>query len=231
MSPLSPSTSRAPRRATAGRRRGRPVDRGLPQRRRAEILAAAAGFFARHGYADADLALLAAEVGVGKGTLYRYFPSKEQLFRSALLRGLAALHAEVAAASAAADAASPDGLGALRGGITAYLAYFDRHPELIELMVLERAALKGRGKPTYFAHRDRYLGPWRARLRGLVRAGRVRPMDVATITSCLGMLMYGALVTHPFMAGRRGLAALAPGVLDLVMHGIAVAPARAERGS
>src|SRR5438132_597738 len=48
-----------------------------------EILEAAAELFAKHGYADTDTQLLADKLGIGKGTLYRYFPSKRELFLAA----------------------------------------------------------------------------------------------------------------------------------------------------
>jgi AcrR family transcriptional regulator len=211
---------------------GRPVDRTLPQRRREEILAAATIFFARHGYLNADIEVLAEEIGIGKGTIYRYFPTKDQLFRSALQRGLIALYATIGEEKRAHLAEdSDDALGAIRRGVIAYFTFFDQHPEIIELMVLERAEFKGRGKPTYFKHRDQYLGPWRQRLRSLMARGVIRRMDVDTIISCLGMVMYGALVTHPFLSGRGRLAEQARGVLDVVFDGIrAKTPtARAER--
>jgi AcrR family transcriptional regulator len=217
--------------ATRTAKVGRPVDRSLPQRRREEILAAATMFFARHGYQDADIEVLAEEIGIGKGTIYRYFPTKDKLFRSALSRGLVALHATIAAEKRAHPAPAQDhGLDAICRAVIAYFTYFDQHPEIIELMVLERAEFKGRGKPTYFTHRDRYLGPWRRRLRTLMAAGVIRTMDVESITSCLGMVMYGALVTHPFISGRGGLAAQARGVLDVVLDGIrAKAPSARTR--
>src|SRR5580700_4099869 len=133
--------------ATARAKVGRPVDRSLPQRRRAEILAAATAFFARHGYQDADIELLAEEIGIGKGTIYRYFPTKDRLFRSALKRGLIALHEAVKAVNRDHLGAEPDdGLELICRKVIAYFAYFDRHPEIIELMVLERAEFSGRGK-------------------------------------------------------------------------------------
>src|SRR2546428_9849790 len=61
----------------------RPVDDDLCARRREQILDAAARLFAKHGYAEADTQLLADELGVGKGTIYRYFPSKKELFLAA----------------------------------------------------------------------------------------------------------------------------------------------------
>jgi len=210
---------------------GRPVDRSLPQRRREEILAAATTFFARHGYQNADIEVLAEGIGIGKGTIYRYFPTKDKLFRCALQRGLVALHATIAAEKRAHLAHHQDDeLNAIVRAVITYFTYFDQHPELIELMVLERAEFKGRGKPTYFAHRDKYLGPFQQRLLTLMANGVIRTMDVDTITSCLGMLMYGALVTHPFISGRGGLAAQARGVLDVVLDGIrAKAPAGRTR--
>lgn len=45
-----------------------------------EILNAAAVVFARDGFADAKMADVAAEAGIGKGTIYEYFPSKEDVF-------------------------------------------------------------------------------------------------------------------------------------------------------
>src|SRR5947199_10403038 len=56
---------------------------GLAERRREEILDAAARLFAERGYSETDTQVLAEELGVGKGTLYRYFPSKRELFLAA----------------------------------------------------------------------------------------------------------------------------------------------------
>jgi AcrR family transcriptional regulator len=55
--------------------------------RPAEILAAALDVFAERGFAAAKLDEVAARAGVSKGTLYLYFESKEELFRS-VVRGL-----------------------------------------------------------------------------------------------------------------------------------------------
>ena len=48
--------------------------------RRDAILDAAAAVFARKGYAAARIIEVARAAGVGKGTIYEYFPSKEALF-------------------------------------------------------------------------------------------------------------------------------------------------------
>ncbi len=70
MPPLDP--------AAAPRWRRRKEDR--PQ----EIVAAALDVFAERGFAAARLDDVAARAGVSKGTLYLYFPSKEDLFKAVI---------------------------------------------------------------------------------------------------------------------------------------------------
>lgn len=48
--------------------------------KRRELIAAAAKVFARDGYEKTRMADVASTADVGKGTLYEYFPSKEDLF-------------------------------------------------------------------------------------------------------------------------------------------------------
>ncbi|HBF29591.1 TetR/AcrR family transcriptional regulator [Rhizobium sp.] len=55
------------------------------QKKRNEIIAVAGALFRSHGYGALSMALIAAEVGGSKGTLYGYFPSKEELFTAFVL--------------------------------------------------------------------------------------------------------------------------------------------------
>lgn len=59
-----------------------PKWRRLPEERPGQILEAAIDAFAEHGIAAAKLEDIAARAGVSKGTIYLYFPSKEDLFRA-----------------------------------------------------------------------------------------------------------------------------------------------------
>src|SRR5882672_8900682 len=80
---------------TAVKKPRRPADQSLWDNRTQQILDAAARLFAKHGYADADTQLLADELGVGKGTIYRYFPSKKELFLAAADRVMRQLRAQI----------------------------------------------------------------------------------------------------------------------------------------
>jgi AcrR family transcriptional regulator len=80
--------------ASPPRRRGRPPTAGLRQR----ILRAAESAFLRHDFHEVRMDDVAVASGVGKGTLYRYFGSKEALFTALLLDGLDLLRHELSAA-------------------------------------------------------------------------------------------------------------------------------------
>ncbi len=82
------------------RRRGRPPIAGL----RDDILRAAEAVFTRHEYHQVQMDQVAEACGVGKGTLYRYFPSKRALYLAVVFEGIARLRVELEAALAAADA-------------------------------------------------------------------------------------------------------------------------------
>lgn len=103
--------------------------RSTSPRQSDKILAAAARLFATHRFHEARMEDIAALAEVGKGTLYRYFRDKDELYL-ALLR-----HASDGLAARLDDCAtgrSPrDGLVAV---VAALIAYFDEQPHLFDLI-------------------------------------------------------------------------------------------------
>jgi AcrR family transcriptional regulator len=75
------------------------------QRNRARILEAAEVVFAAEGI-EAPVDVIAEKAGVGVGTLYRHFPTKEKLCEAILLERLAALTLDAEALADAEDPAS-----------------------------------------------------------------------------------------------------------------------------
>lgn len=209
----------------SGRGRGRPADDKLAARRQEQILAAAARFFAGATYATADVQLLADQLGVGKGTIYRYFPSKRELFLAAVDRGMRRLHESVEAAWLKAD----DPLEQIALAIRAYLAYFDDHPEFVELLIQERAVFRDRAKPTYFQHRDARVDIWRQRFRDLMAVGRVRQMSAERITDVLSSLVYGTMFINYFTGRTKSFEDQAEEMLDVVNNGILAGTAARPR--
>ncbi len=207
------------------KRHGRPTNPDLIVRRHDEILSAAAALFAERGYAGTDIQVVADVIGVGKGTIYRYFPSKEQLFLTAAELGMRRIREAVDAAIAHVV----DPLDRIATAITAYLGFFDQHPEFAELLIQERAVFKDRKKSTYFEHREANIGRWRRLYSDLMADGRVRTMPVDRITNAISNLAYGTMFTN-FLAGRtKPLAVQASEIVDVVFHGILTDPERKRR--
>ena len=198
------------------KRPGRPCDETLTASRQEEILETAVKLFAKHGYANTDTQLLADEIGVGKGTLYRYFPSKERLFLAAADRVMRKLRQQIDARIAGIE----DPLGRIATAVRTFLAFVADHPEFVELLIQERAHFKDRKKPTYFEHREANVERWRALYRSLIAQGRVRNMPVDRITDVMSDLLYGTMFTNYFAGRRKPSDVQAQEILDVVFHGI-----------
>jgi AcrR family transcriptional regulator len=150
------------------------VARRRPPRpeREAAILDAAFAEFAARGFAATRLDDLAARLGIAKGTLYLYFPSKEALFEAAVRRRMAE---PLAAIEAEAGAATDGGRGALPAllGMVAVLQRELRRPGPLEVMRLLVAEAPRFPQLAAFYHRAvvrRALGA----LRRVLEAGEAR---------------------------------------------------------
>lgn len=188
----------------------------LTARREEEILVAASRYFAISGYHNADLQILADQIGVGKGTLYRYFKTKEDLFLSTVDRGMHDLHSYIEERTSKES----DPIDRLRTAVTSFLAFFDANPEIVELLIQERAEFRDRLQPTYLKHREANIGPWQEMLRQVIAAGRIRKMPVSRITDVLSNLLYGTIFTRHFNRKKMALERQADDILDVVFLGL-----------
>jgi AcrR family transcriptional regulator len=181
-----------------------------------EILEAATLLFAEHGFSDAVTQALAERLGVGKGTIYRHFPSKRDLFLAAADRVMQKMQERIDLSIAGIA----DGLEKMERAITTFLAFFTDHPPYVELLIQERAYFKDRKRPTYFEHRERVIERWRQNYRNLIAAGRVRDIPVEQITTVVSNLLYGVMVTNFFNGQTKPSDVQAREILDVVFRGI-----------
>jgi AcrR family transcriptional regulator len=184
-------------------------------RRREEILSAAIHLFAVHGYAGTDTQLLADELQVGKGTLYRYFQSKEELFLAAVDSILRQMYERIEAGQASVA----DPLEQSRQVILAYLTFFAENPEYVELLVQERALFRDRPQPLSHC-RERRIERWKSIYHDLISEGRIRDMSTERITTVLSDLVYGTMFTNYFTNRAPNPAAQVEAILDVVRFGI-----------
>jgi AcrR family transcriptional regulator len=211
---------------SAARKPGRPKNPDLESRRRAEILDAAERAFASTGYAETDVQVVADILGVGKGTVYRYYPTKQDLFLAAVDRGLADL--SVAMEAIMADE-SLDPIDMIRKAFETYLAFFANRPQLTELFFQERVAFHGRETPRYFAGMCEHQSRDEAFLTQLMAAGRLRPVPVEHLLTVVGDLLFGTVLSNHLSGRPADPAAQAAAVVDVLFHGILSDPERKKQ--
>jgi AcrR family transcriptional regulator len=215
---MGPTIHKSPTRATNPERRAR---------RQEQILEAATELFAQRSYSQTDTQVLIEQLGIGKGTLYRYFPSKRDLFLAAADRVMRKLRERVGTEIAGA----PDPLDQIARAVRAFLAFFAENPQFVELLIQERAQFKDRKRPTYLEHCEANVERWRALYRGLISAGRIRDIPTERITDVVTDLLYGTIFTNYFAGQRKPPEEQAEDILDIVFHGILSEPERRARAS
>jgi AcrR family transcriptional regulator len=193
--------------------------------RQEEILDTATELFAAHGFSDAVTQALADRIGVGKGTIYRHFASKRELFLAAADRVMRKLQERICAQTDGIE----DGLKRVERGIAAFLSFFAEHPAYAELLIQERAYFKDRKRPTYFEHREVNVLRWRQLYRELIARGQIREMPVEQISSVLSNVMYGIMVTNLFNGQPEPSEVQASEILNIVFFGILTDQERARR--
>jgi len=195
--------------------KGRTIGKDVASRRE-EILRTATELFAEHGFSDAMTQELADRLGVGKGTIYRYFPSKRELFLAAADRVMRTLSAHVEANVAGIE----DGLERIARGVLAFLTFFADRPEYVELLIQERAQFKDRTRPTYIEHRQVHGQRWRKLYAELTGEGRLREIPAQQVSDVIGNLIYGTMFTNYFAGPAKPVAQQARDILDVVFRGI-----------
>jgi len=203
---MAQSTGAAP-----ARRARKPADQ-----RRSEILTAAARVFSDQGYRQADCQEVADRAGVGKGTVYRYFDTKESLFIACLGHALDRLRARVEAAASQVE--KP--LAKLHAAFRAYFAFFDDQPEVVELFILERAEFGERGASMYFSYSEADREVWLPVIRALGDGGHLRVDDPDLVLDTLGVLAFGAVISDRLNVGAPSLGERADQLFDIFQNGV-----------
>ena len=107
-----------------------PPGRQKSDDKREAILAAASIEFAERDFHQVLMDDVSARAGVGKGTLYRYFPTKDELFIATVFRGIDAFHQQFL--RVLAEKAPVERI--LTDAVTRVLEYFAGRGEVLSLV-------------------------------------------------------------------------------------------------
>jgi len=191
--------------------------------KRDEILAAAEKEFARRDFHEVLMDDVAARAGVGKGTLYRYFPTKDELFLATVLRGLDQSHVEFLQVF---DENTPLET-VLENAVARMLAYFTGRAPLLTLLQRYEDRLPRADTEAWQQRRIDALAAIVGVLERAERFGRTRQMDTEIAAEML-LGMVRTAVHYP----RKGMTpeTMAHEIVALFLNGVRQ-PATATRGS
>jgi len=187
--------------------------------RREAIIDTSARLFARQGYHATGIMELCAANDLGKGALYHYIGSKEEL--------LAAIHDRVmdevmvGATRAVEAGGSPSQQLVLLG--SELLNVIHRYPDHVWVFLHEFPALTGARAERFRSRRREYEGCVERVLRAGITSGEFRNVDPwLTARAWFGMHNYTYLWLKP--GGRLDARAVAQPFADIFMRGIATGP-------
>jgi len=209
-----------PRRSSSPRRE----ERKAALRRR--ILEAAKEIFFRDGFMDANLDEIAELAGVAKGTLYRYFDNKAQIYLAVLSRNAQRFEKKL---QAALDPnAQP--LEALVRVSRFYFQHYVENPDYFQIFwAIENQAVIGELPREVVDEVTRLWGESLAKLAGIieqgVREGVFSPCDAWEVASILWTLANGIIRSERSPAHRslrrRALDSFFDDAIALVLRGLA----------
>jgi len=183
------------------------------QERRHKILSAATELFGESPYDLVQMRDVAARAEVGKPTLYRYFPSKEELFLEVFKSGLDRLDAEIA--TILKDADQPG--RSLERLLQALLGALGGQVAALRMLTDDQSHVMGRWRSEFRRRRQPFVMAARTILERGIARGEFRPVDLDAVPSMLIAIVRGGLIGNDRLPRERfGLA-----MIDLVVHALA----------
>lgn len=211
-----------------------PLPRARSRRKAArpgEIVEAALHLFAERGYAATKLEDVAVAAGIGKGTIYLYFPTKEELFRAVVRQAVLPNLEAVSALTEDPDRSATD---ILRAIAERFLVLLDTDLTAIpKLVVAESGNFPALAR--FYAEEVVHKGM--ALIRGVlargIAQGEFRPIDLDSALPLFSAPLL-LLVLWKHSLGRHTDIQFEPRAvvathLDVLLHGLAAPPRGASR--
>jgi TetR/AcrR family transcriptional regulator, fatty acid metabolism regulator protein len=199
----------------------RSVIRLSPDRRIADIVAAARAEIAEKGYEATSMQAIAARAGVVEGTLYRFFKTKQELMLSVAERWLEEILAE--------DSGLPSIRGTwnqLRHLIWRTLQLLHSQPAVSRFVLIEMRPTVGYRNTRLFELTRRFTAEVRRVCDAAIKSGEFRQDASASL---LRNMIFGCIEHHTwaFLRGEADFAVdeVADSIANVIYRGMAVASA------
>ncbi len=197
----------------------------LAHRRKEQILAAAKHIFAQNGFRRTKIEQIAAYLGVGKGTLYRYFKDKKSLFLAVFEQGITQLR-QIIRANVEPITYPP---GRIAAAVRTYFEFFENDRELIEILMQVRSEFKNDYRRIFLTLYSDYIVRIQKNLRKGVKMGVFRELDVEKTAEVISATLQGLLQSFYIREFRPEIVAPEAGK-ELSADSDYVKPSKADNG-
>ncbi len=189
------------------------------EKRKKEIISAAMVIFAKNGFRRTKIDDIANYLDVGKGTLYRYFKSKKELFITVFKNGVNELIEEMGRKVNIIE----DPVKKQRKAVETYFKFFDSKPELIEIMMQVRSEFKDEYRQHFLDCYKDYILKIQNNLKKGIQRGQFRELDIEKTADAVSASMFGVLISfYVRKYGREDLklTEMAEPLSDMILKGL-----------
>ncbi len=187
-----------------------------PDERREMILDAALDVFARGGFQEADVEEIAQIARIGKGTIYRYYPSKRELYLAVLERVFNDLQTRLETVSKGLT--SPSEI--LRIGVEEHVRFFIENPRCWRVLVVGRLENRLDSCRDTMLLRHTLLDDLVALIRQGIAEGEFREVDPEFSAFALTAVTAIVVEKHFHQGGKDTLQEDINSALDIYLRGI-----------
>lgn len=182
---------------------------------RDKILTAALEVFSSKGFHGATVDEIAERAELGKGTVYRHFSSKRELFSELIRSKVAELEDTVM------GAINPEAevLEIIETYLRIYFAFFDRNRDLYRVLTQEQSDFGAEVKALYIGNILKKLPLLKLKIRRAARSGRLKQMNFHTVFYGVMGFIDGVMQKWLASNGRYSLVDEVPTVLETIFYG------------
>jgi AcrR family transcriptional regulator len=195
-----------------------------------EILIVAADMFAAEGFRNTDVQVIADRAGVGKGTVYRHFGNKEQLFLATAQYCMGCLEEHVTEQlegypTAEAYLEAHRAADLLRLIARACAHFYQQNPLYLEILIQERVEFREANDPlqVLLLRKNARAGLHKL-METAIKSGDLRKGKVKSASDAFSDLLYGSLVQGSVDGDSQSLVQRVEQSVELLLNGLLASP-------
>ena len=186
--------------------------------RKRVVLDAAAREFAENGYSEADMDRIAEAASVGKGTIYRYYNSKAELFETVADDAMGQLRDYVFSALQKDNGEGP--VERLMTAGKAFLEFFDQRQALLEVFLRGGSQFRERMQMRYLELYEENIHIIQGLLDQCIKLGHIRKADTRKLADIVGDMLVGIVYMWGVRRKKTPISQEWPPVRAIFLEGI-----------